>query len=482
MSRVRNAKQKGSTNSPLAERETLTDKKYFQGAIQWLLKKDSFQNCRLHGNTKWLPIQLCVQALLWVWSPEKCVTKAFTEATGQAETLVGQAALSTFTGFMNALVKWTPSFLDELQLRLHELIVEVSGLRYPAGRWVAIAADGSRASTPRTKSNENAFCAKNYGTGKTAKYRKKKTKGLRRRKNQKQKPQPQAPQIWMTLMWHMGLGVPWCWKLGPSSSSERHHVMELLESAHFLKNTLFVADAGFVGYDLWSAIRGKGHHFLVRVGGNVRLLTGLGYQIEKKQGYVYCWPSAMMKKKLPPLKLRLVKCVVGKKKMSLLTSVLDQDQLTDQEIAQLYQDRWGIELEFRCLKQTFERRKLRSRNCDRALVEMDWSIFGMAVLELLALKEQLQQRNADPMKLSFAQVLDGVRAALKNLGRRMTNRPDIRTVLRSAIVDSYARKASKAARYKFTRKTKPSCGHPIVLTADSKQRKIFQTLEISSAI
>ena len=481
MSRARNAKRSGSTKTHPAGPKTLSDKKYFQVAIQWLLKKNSFRNCRFHGNTKWLPIQLCVQALLWVWSSNKCVTKAFTESTGQAQTLVGQAALSTFTGFMNALVKWTPSFMDEMQLRLHELITEVSELRYQTGRWVPIAADGSRGSTPRTKSNEAAFCAQNYGKGKTAKYRKKKTKGLRRRKNQKQKAQPQAPQIWITLMWHMGLGVPWCWKLGPSNSSERHHVMELLESAHFLKNTLFVADAGFVGYDLWSAILGKGHHFLVRVGGNVRLLKNLGYEVEKKGDYVYCWPKKVMEKKLPPLKLRLVKCVVGKKKMSLLTSVLDKEQLTDQEVAQLYQDRWGVELEFRCLKQTFERRKLRSRNCDRALVEMDWSIFGMAVLELFALKEQLQQVDADPMKLSFAQVLDAVRTSLQHLGRRRANAPDIAAALRAALVDSYERKAAKDARYKSTKKTKPSCGHPKILAANAKQRKIFKNIEMSCA-
>jgi hypothetical protein len=380
---------------------------------------------------------------------------------------------------MNALVTWTPSFIVELQFRLHELMAEIGGLRYRKGLWVVIAADGSRASTARTKSNEKAFCAKNYGKGKTAKYRKKKTKGLRRRRIKQNKPQPQGPQMWITLMWHMGLGVPWCWKLGPSSSSERQHVMDLVESAHFAKYTLFVADAGFVGYDLWCAIRRKGHHFLVRVGGNVRLLQSLGYQIEKKNGIVYCWPSTAMKKHLPPLKLRLVKCVVGKKQMSLLTSVLDQEQLSDQEVAQLYKDRWGVELEFRCLKQTFERRKLRSRNSDRALVEMEWSIFGMAVLELFALREQLTQPEADPMKLSFAKTLDAIRAAVQNLSNRSLKISDLATGLRTALIDSYERKAPKAARYKSTKKTKPSCGHPIIIVASPAQRKIFKDIEMT---
>jgi hypothetical protein len=139
---------------------------------------------------------------------------------------------------------------------------------------------------PRTKSNEKAFCAKNSGCGTTAKYRKKKSKGMRRRRNKKNKPQPQAPQVWTTLMWHLGIGVPWCWKLGLSNSSERQHVLELMDTSHIAKNTLFVADAGFVGYDFWNGILNKGHHFVVRVVANVRLIEGLGYRIEKKDGIV----------------------------------------------------------------------------------------------------------------------------------------------------------------------------------------------------
>ena len=191
--------------------------------------------------------------------------------------------------------------------------------------------------TPRTVSNEQAFCAKNYGKGKTAKYRKKKTKGLRRRKNAKAKSQPQAPQIWITMMWHIGLGIPWCWKLGPSNASERQHVKDLICTGHFLKNTLFVGDAGFVGYEFWKLILDQKHDFLVRVGGNVRLLESLGFYTKQKKGIVYCWPNAAMSKKQPPLVLRLVKCRIGRKQVHLLTSVLDESKLSCKEIKTLYE-------------------------------------------------------------------------------------------------------------------------------------------------
>ena len=47
--------------------------------------------------------------------------------------------------------------------------------------------------------------------------------------------------------------------------------MQMLSQHKFPENTLFCGDAGFVGYDFWRAIHDQGNHFLVRVGGNVRL-------------------------------------------------------------------------------------------------------------------------------------------------------------------------------------------------------------------
>ena len=90
----------------------------------------------------------------------------------------------------------------------------------------------------------------------------------------------------------------------------------------------------------------------------------------------------------PPLRLRLLRVRIGKTKAWLLTSVLEREKLTAQTAVRFYKRRWGIEVEFRGLKQTLDRAKLRSRNDQRLLVELDWSILAMAVAELLALKEQ----------------------------------------------------------------------------------------------
>ena len=82
--------------------------------------------------------------------------------------------------------------------------------------------------------------------------------------------------MWLTLLWHMGLRLPWTWKSGPSHACERDHFRELLQEQPFPDNTLFCADAGFTGYDWWRAILTAKQNFLIRVGANVTLRRRLG--------------------------------------------------------------------------------------------------------------------------------------------------------------------------------------------------------------
>ncbi len=95
------------------------------------------------------------------------------------------------------------------------------------------------------------MCAANYGNGQDGQITdKKKSKGLRRARNEKNKPQPQEPQVWITLLWHMSLRLPWKWKLGPSNSAERIHVMEMIGEKANSWLRCFAAMQSFVGYPL----------------------------------------------------------------------------------------------------------------------------------------------------------------------------------------------------------------------------------------
>jgi hypothetical protein len=414
------------------------------------------------------------------------VTDAFPQAVECCELIAGEAALSTYQGFMGALVRWTDPFLSVLWPVLHVRMQEIAGNMWGSGGWVLIAFDGSRSSAPRSESNETALCAPNYGRGKTAKYRKKKSKGMRRKKNEKNKPQPQEPQAWITMLWHMSLRLPWMWKLGPSNSSERAHVMEMISAGEFLKNTLFCGDAGFVGYPLWANIAGQGLYFLVRVGANVNLLAETaGCVIHRNKGMVFCWPLAAQKKNLPPLRLRLVKVRIGRQWMWMLTNVLEPSRLTTEQIVKFYKMRWGIEVEFRGLKQTLDHSKLRCRNSARVMAELNWSIMAMAIAELFALKEQLAMSPSearakklprDPKKRSLANTVRAIRHCLTHLKDVPEPDEDIRSMLQCAVTDSYVRKSSKRARYRPPNPDKKPLGDPKIRKLTAKEKKKLKTL------
>lgn len=448
--------------------------------LDGFLPDDSiFSKMRLHGNTKWLPKCLVWLALIWAWSESRHVTDAYTEAVQCCQDMFRFFVPQTYQGFMGALVKWTSTLMKILLPVLHEKMEEIGGKFWRIDGWVPIAFDGSRSTAPRSIANEQALCAKNFGKGKTAKYRKKKTKGMRRRKNEKQKPQPQEPQAWITMMWHMGLRLPWMWRLGPSNSSERGHVIEMIEQGKYSKMTLFCGDAGFVGFPLWSAIVERGGHFLVRVGANVSLLVeSADYQLGKN-GVVLCWPRTMQSTQLP-LRLRLVQVRIGKTRVYLLTSVLDPKKLTISQMVKFYKMRWGIEVEFRGLKQTLDRAKLRCRNDQRVFVELHWSILAMAVAELVALQVQLAQRSQkqrqdpttpDPAKRSLANTLRAIRRCLRRPHEIPDPHKQLTTLLREAVTDSYLRKSSKRARYRPPNPDKKPLGQPAVRQLTAKERK-----------
>ena len=480
MARNSRTRQNRSTKPPATNAES------FQILREWFLPDGMFSQMRLHGNIKWAPAYLVWLALCWSWSESRCLTDAFTEALGWCQQMFGSAPLNTYQGLMGALVKWTPKFMPVLRKTLHQRMEQMGGAFWRIDGWVPIAFDGSRSTAPRTSANEAAFCAANYGKGSTAKYRKKKSKGMRRKKNEKNKAQPQKPQAWITLMWHMGLRLPWSWRLGPSNASERTHVMEMARAEEFPENTLFCGDAGFVGYPLWASLLERGSDFLVRVGANVNLLheqAECDIDIDKvgRDIRVICWPKAAQDANRPPLQLRLVQVDLGKIKVWILTSVLEWQRLSPKAIVRFYKMRWGIEVEFRGLKQTLDRAKLRCRNDKRLLVELDWSILAMAVAELFALKEQLAERPAksghrslpaDPAKRSLAQTMRALRTCLRNLNGVPEPGQDLQSRLREALTDGYVRKRPKGARYRPANPDKKPLGDPKLrpLTEQEEQK------------
>jgi len=290
------------------------------------------------------------------------------------------------------------------------------------------------------------------------------------------------------MMWHMGLRLPWTWRLGPSNSSERGHVMEMLAEENFAENTLFCGDAGFVGYPLWNAIATAGQNFLIRVGANVRLLSEKADVKKCGGGIVLCWPKGKMDSGSPPLRLRLIRVKVGKTKMWMLTSVLDRKELTNKKIIRYYEMRWGIEVEFRGLKQTIDKHKLRCRNSDRLLVELDWSIRAMAIAELLALREQIPDESEsapcayDSKDRSLANTMRALRGCMRNLNQYPNPGEGILDQLSRALVQRYENGTDKRARYRPKNPDKKPLGDPTIRKLNKEEYEKLREINQSMAV
>jgi hypothetical protein len=442
-------------------------------AVRWIVDARIFDELKLHGNTGWKPVDLVILTVVWAWSESSTLTGAFHEAHRWSLNVLSRAAVSTYQGLMGALVTSTGRLLPPLWQRIHELLEQHGGDYWRIGLWLPLAVDGSRVTAPRTKANERAFCAPNYGRSPTAEYRRRKRRRQgrpQRRQRRRKSAPPAAPQIWLTLLWHMGLRMPWSWKSGPSTASERDHFGQMLCEQQFPENTLFCADAGFTGYELWKTMIDQGYQILIRVGANVTLLRKLGYYAQERGGIVYCWPSAVARKSGPPLVLRLIRFRLGRTQACVVTSILEERRLSEKQAERLYRLRWGVELQFRALKQTFGRRKLRSKRPDRALAELDWSLLGLTIIQLFAVKEQVQF-GEPPEQCSVSLAIRIVRQTADRWHETPANDESFRLRLRAAVADDCQRTSSKKARHRPHCKDKPCAKKPKLVDATKQQKQ-----------
>jgi IS4 transposase len=463
-----------------SQRPIVVHHRALEQAVNELFTAKAFRPVRARGGSRWTGRMLTTVALFWAWSGFTGLKERFQEAAKVAGKILRWLPDPgrTYQGFIKQLRKWHEELqracLGELRSRMQH-----GGCgRWEIGGFVVLAGDGSRVELPRTRSNEAAYSPKRKKKKKRKRCearKKRKFRGRKQGKRSRRRKQQSAqsiakkansPQMWLTLFWHVAMGLPWAWRTGPSDSSERGHLQDML--AELPENTLITADAGFMGYEFWRAVMAAGHHFVIRAGANVRLLKQLGYAREYDQT-VYLWPNAAAKKQEPPLVLRVIWVHDGRQPMCLVTNVLSKTRLSDRQIVEIYQARWGVELFFRTFKQTFGRRKLRSHSAANALLEIDWSLVGLWSVCLLA-QHALVQADRDPCQLSAAAAIKAIQQTMHQY-RLRPDQPDetLWGMLRAALQDDYVRTSSKTARNYPRQKKRKRIGVAQVIDASKSQ-------------
>lgn len=364
----------------------------------------------------WSGFSLVLCCLLMQWSSAPTLMQRFESSLSVLDRVLPRRRRTgrTYQGFVKALLGRSASIRQLLAPRLRTLTQSAAGSRWRMGRFVPIGADGSKFDAPRTIANEALGLAGKDKCG---------------------------PQMMLLLLVHLGCMIPWSSRVGRADEPERSLLRSALDDLP--EDTLLVADAGFTGFDFLSELLRRKVHFLVRVGRGIHLLKQLGCYRREGKDTVYLWPSYRDGK--APLTLRLFR--IGS--IYLITSVIDSRELSRRAAGELYRRRWGLEVSFRALKQTLERRKVRSCQAERAKEELLWSVIALWILTLMGMRT-LKRAGLDPHRLSIAGALAAIRhaahssASLSGLRRRMCR----------AVMDQYLRRAGKTA-YRWPHKKNP---------------------------
>ena len=365
---------------------------------------------------RWSPKYIVLAWMVMGWSVQGQLTERFREACEFLGRCFARRRRpgESYQGLTKATRRVGPHVFHHFWECLRPTIPKRLGQAWTWFGWIVMGVDGSRIDAPRTRRNEKAL--RRAGRDKT------------------------HPQWWITWITHLPTNLIWDWREGPGNSAERVHLRQMIGSLP--KPLLLVADAGFGGFDLLWKLSGAGIEFLIRCGGNTTLLVeGAFQQIVREGGqqYVYLWPGNRRHKK--PLRLRLIVLKRGGKRVYLLSNVLDSTRLSRPMASKIYAARWGIETEYRALKQTMGRRKVLAKTPEPGAMELAGNILALAMLVLQA-AIVLAGRIA---RLSVALALRVIRHALEVV-RLLGCCHQFWALLRAAVKDEYRRHSSKRAR------------------------------------
>ena len=385
---------------------------------------------------RWTPVNTAIAAILMAFDAASTLGQRCREGLACLDVdFTGKRRVGrTYNGLIKAMERQAETVPELLRHSLRASVLCAVEVLRRKDHWIVLAVDGSKEELPRTRSNEKEFGISDNGV---------------------------VPQAFETVVVDVYTGLPWDWRIGDGKSSEKKHLAEMIPSLP--PETLLLGDSNFGGYPLWNQLCQHGVSFLIRVGGNASLITGLfpETQIEKRRDIVYAWPKTKQGQ-CSPLRLRLIKVGSRNNPVYLITNVLDKALLTNEQAGTLYRKRWGSELFYRSFKRTMGYAKLGCRAGSRARLELEWGLIAATVAILIGIRTLIEKRR-DPRRLSSAALLQALRSSLLS-GDACKYSPDaarrLVSALSNALRDEYKRLNKKASRHIRITKNTPK---PLIL-------------------
>jgi hypothetical protein len=402
---------------------------------------------------RWPTQTLILVVLLMTWccgdsQPERFETaKAFCVACLPKRRRPGQ----TVQGFQKALAQLPTAVWRALAAGLRGRLSRLLAGRWCDDGWIGFGCDGSRLECPRTEE-------------------------LEQRLGQAGKDQS-APTLWVTALVHLRLGLPWAWRLGKGTASERCHLLQMLPLLP--AGALLVADAGYCGFALVQRLMQAEGCFLLRMSSNVTLYSARHVRLQRfREGLVYYWPQQAQQAGQPPWLLRLIRLRGKKRKHDvwLLSNVLDSRRLSAPAAGPWYRRRWENEGLFRTYKRTLGKVKLVSRTVRLVHREAEGSLLALQLLLAQGVLAMPPATSGGAEKVcSPRQVLVAIRQEMQGLLRR--RHVGYYERLQQAQRDRRARRSAKQKRVWPRRKPHKPPKPPHILTLTAEQKALIARLE-----
>jgi hypothetical protein len=326
----------------------------------------------------------------------------------------------TFAGFEKALAALPMPVLRAVAKAVRGRLAQVFAGRFTVDGFIPLGCDGSRLACPRSEELERRL---GLGKKKKRKKRHKKTATARAPVPGEQRcPGAEGtkvraagtPQLWVTAVLHLGLGVLWSWRLGTGNASEREHLRLLVDTLP--RGALLVADAGYIGYHLMASLQAAGLAFLLRLSSRAPLYVPDKSTLKNYcEGLVYYWPQKVQNQDLPPLRVRLWRIRGDRGDVWLITNVLDAERLPRRTAGQFYRWRWRNEGLFRTYKRTLGKVKLMNRTVVQVHREAESSLLATQLLLAQGALAQPATASGKVVPASARKVLLEIRTEIRNV-------------------------------------------------------------------
>jgi len=276
------------------------------------------------------------------------------------------------------------------------------------------------------------------------------------------------------------LGVVWSWCWGQGMASEHRHLRQLLRTLP--RRSLLVADACYLGYDLFAAIQQAQAAFLVRLSSRAYLYTLEQVPLASwTEGLVYYWPTAVQEQGRPPIVARLLRVKGRKADVWLLTSVREAPQLSLRTAGVVYRWRWRNEGLFRDYKRLVQKVKLSSRTVALVHREAEGSLLALQVLLALAVQTPAGQPVALPgsPRRELLRLRGAITAALRSLGPRQFRQ--YQRMLEVVRTGARPQRVSAKARQEWARRKehKPPKPPKLRVLSESLSAKLAKVLQVA---